>query len=244
MGNAFSWIRSRIVKDDIEFVDTTRLAYISSPIVPAKSVPTHFSTNQKETYGQYKFAFCPGMHDYATVGYIIPAWEDFHIKTNKAGSTALQVGRLSQSKFEPPNRMDNQVVDGVFELQDGIGLHVWKFNSPWGIFVNKNISCFLMPAFYHAKYLDNVYVYPGIVDYGKRFHSSNFICALKRDCEVHIKQGDPLLHVIPFYNSSISGSSRPAESEDMDSFRTTIYNNDKNFYRKYLQIKKRFTLNK
>lgn len=232
-------------RKDIEFVDTTRNAYMHSPIVPAKKVPIPFADMQREKHGKYKFSLCPGMYDYSAYGYIMPAWDDFHIKTNKAGSTCLEGGyRRTQERFNPPNRMDADVVDGVFKPQDGIDVHVWKFNSPWGIFVNKNISCFLMPAFYHAKYLDDVYVYPGIVDYSKRFHTINFICALKRDCEVHIKQGEPLLHILPFHNGDIDAISRPAEKEDMDSFNSTIYNSNSNFYRKYLYIKKKFSLNK
>ena len=232
-------------RKDIEFVDTSRNAYLHSPIIPAKKVPIPFADDQRQKHGKYKFSFCPGMYDYSAYGYIMPAWDDFHIKTNKAGSTALQGGyRKTQDNFTPPNRMDADVVDGVFKPQDGIDVHVWKFNAPWGVFVNKNISCFLMPAFYHAKYLDDVYVYPGIVDYSKRFHTINFICALKRDCEVHIKQGEPLLHILPFHNGDIESVSRPAEQEDIDSFKSTIYNSQSNFYRKFLYVKKKFSLNK
>ena len=239
----FSWLKSKIVKDDIEFVDTTRMAYLKTPILLAKNVPTHFLDKQKEISGKYKFAFCPGMHDYARYGYIVPAWEDFHIKTNKAGSSAL-IGGNRGSKFKQPVRMDSRIVDGVFHLDDGIDLHVWKYDSPWSIFVNKNISCFLMPAFYHSKFLQDVFIYPGIVDYTNKFHTINLIFALKRDCEIHIKQGEPVLHVIPFQNKEISGSYRPGDQEHIDSVETSIPNSQKAFYRKHLSIKKKFSLDK
>lgn len=229
-------------KPDIEFVDTLRLSYTKAPIRLAKDEPVFFADAQKEQFKKYSFPFCPGMDDLSKYGYILPAWHDFHLKSNKAGHLAFIGGNKRGHGFAEPVPMEKEVVTGIFELQDGITLNPWKFDSPWGIFVNKEISCFLMPAFFHSTFLDDVYVYPGIVDYSKGFKTINFICALKRDAEVKIKCGEPLLHILPFHNKTIKAEFGPASPRQLDQFKSQIHNSQKQFYRKNLMVKKRFDL--
>jgi hypothetical protein len=228
-------------KLDIEFVDTSRMIYQQAPIRLAKDEPIHFSEKQKKEHGKFMFPFCPGIYDYAKYGYILPAWEDFHIKANKAGTVAFIGGKRGNHVFHKPSRMGHKIVDGVFEPTDEVPLNAWKFDSPWGIFVNKNISCFLMPAIYHSTFLDDLYVYPGIVDYNN-FHTINFIFSPKRECEVHINYGDPLLHILPFNNDSIKGGYGPGEDHQLDKFKNQIPHSENQYYRKNLSVKKEFKL--
>ena len=65
-----------------------------------------------------------------------------------------------------------------------------------------------------------------LVDY-KNFHITNFICMPKRECNVHIKAGDPLLHVIPFLNKDITASVGPATDEMIDKTTNLIPGDDK-----------------
>jgi hypothetical protein len=100
-----------------------------------------------------------------------------------------------------------------------------------------------MPAFYHSTFLEDLYVTPGLVDY-KNFHPTNFICMPKRECNVHIKAGDPLLHVIPFLNKDISASVGPATDEMIDKTNNLIPGDDKQYYRKFMGVKKKFNMQK
>ena len=65
----FPWTKK---KNDIEFVDTTRSIYTHYPIQLAKTLKPLPYAAQKAA-GAYKFAQCPGMIDYAELGYIVPA---------------------------------------------------------------------------------------------------------------------------------------------------------------------------
>lgn len=229
-------------KPDIEFVDVSRRAYNYNPVQMAKDVPSHFTQHQIKKYGSLKFAHCPGMIDLKNYGYIIPAWDDINIMANKSGSLATIGGQNAkrQTPFRQPGRMSNDIGDGVFEPTD-IPYETLHIGSPWKIIPhNKRISVLALPAFYHSNFLDDIYIYPGIVDYGK-FCDINVICSPKRPCNITIKAGQPLLHIIPFYGQEITGGYGPAteyQEDQADSFVST----GKQFYRKFCQIFKPTTL--
>lgn len=66
----------------------------------------------------------------------------------------------------------------------------------------------------------------------------------KRECHVHIKAGEPLLHVMPFYNKQINASVGPATEAQIDKSKNIIPGDEAQYYRKFLSFKKRFTINK
>jgi hypothetical protein len=226
---------------DIEFIDSTRSVYQNYPVKLSKEVLPHFAQKQIDTYGQFKFPHCPGLIDYAQLGYIIPAWVDMHIKANKSGVKAF-IGSLERGThgFQEPEPMASDIVDGVFH-PDGVPLGTLKFPSPWKIFARKDVSALVIPATYHSNFLDDLHVWPGVVDYGK-FHVINFMCAPKRDCEIHIKVGDPLLQVIPFINTPMQAGFGPGTDEQLDSCINEIPGDDSNFYRKFMRLPKIFKL--
>ena len=83
-------------KKDLEFVDTKRTAYQTYPVMRAVDVKPRTFEYQKNKYKKHLLPHCPGMIQYAEMGYIIPAWIDIHIKANKAGvaRAALKLERL------------------------------------------------------------------------------------------------------------------------------------------------------
>jgi len=241
----FNWFK----KDDIDFkfLDVAEgIVYPHYPPVLAKDIKP-LKEFQENKYGEYKFPGCPGMHDYARLGYIIPAWSNIHIKANKAGFMGVvgSVGEDNQKRgttLKQPQNMDPAITDGLFEINGGVKYSILNFPGPWKINSNKNVSCLLLPAYFHSNFLDDLYVYPGIVDY-KGFGTVNFICAPKRPCEIEIKAGDPLLHVIPFItNKDIVASYGPATREENDYNKILKWFHEKNFYRKYYMIRKKFKL--
>ena len=232
-------------KPDLEFADATEVIYPHYPPVLAKDVKP-LKEHQEKKYGDYNFPKCPGMHDYSRMGYIIPAWSNFHIKANKAGCVAFagssgEDAKKRQTPIGQPQRMADDITDGLFNL-NGVDSCVWNFPGAWKVHGNGNISALVMPAFYHSKFLDDLYVYPGVVDYN-RFTTINFICSPKHECEVEIKAGEPLLHVIPFITSKdIVASYGPASQEQIHYSKILKWFHESNFYRKYYMIRKKYKI--
>jgi hypothetical protein len=241
MKDLFSFLKP---KKDIEFVDTKKLSYHNFSVERAIDVPTNTRKVQQEKYGAHLMPRCPGILDYANFGYIIPAWVDIHIMANKAGVSWYlgDKGARGDRGFDNGIRMDEKFVEGAF-TPTGINLAAILFPSPWKIFTQKNISAMLMPAFYHSTFLEDLYVTPGLVDY-KNFNVVNFICMPKRECNIHIKAGEPLLHVIPFFNKDITASVGPATNEMIDKISNLIPGDDKQYYRKFMGVKKKFNMQK
>ena len=227
---------------DLEFIDTKRTAYQTFPIQKAKDVKPVTFTPQKKLYSKHLMAHCPGMIEYAELGYIVPAWIDIHILANRAG-VAHYIGNQERGdrEYDQGREMDGRLMHGLITVKDNIPTVALNFGSPWGIFTKGDISALVMPAIYHSAFFEDLYVVPGVVDYSK-FHTMNFICVPRRKCEIHIKAGDPLLHVIPFWNKPISAGYGPGSPEQVDSFKNQIPGDDKQYYRKYQLIKKQYDL--
>lgn len=234
--------QSRVV-NDLEFIDYSRSIFATHPVQLAKDVEIYSRKIVEERGKKFTFPLCPGIYDYSKMGYIIPAWTDIHIKANRAGSTILIGGNGKNTPFDNPRMMDTDILEGFFNFE-GTQPNAWNVSSPWKVFVNKkNISAFLLPAVYHSKFeiFDNLYVVPGVVDYGD-FHIVNFICCIKKKCEFTIKTGEPLLHFIPFVNDNIvCGYGPPNEEQNAEiNYDPIVHQN--HFYRKKLQTKKVFEL--
>lgn len=241
----FNWFK----KDEIDFKFADILegtVYPHYPPVLAKDLKP-LKEFQENKYGEYRFPNCPGMYDYSRLGYIIPAWSNIHIKANKAGTVGI-VGSRGMDEAEKrgsvakqPLPMSKDIADGLFEI-NGIVHEILNFPGAWKIYSSKNVSCLILPAFYHSNFLDDLYVYPGVVDFNG-FTTINFLCSPKRPCEVEIKAGDPLIHIVPFItNKDIVASYGPATTEENDYHKMIKWIHEKNFYRKYYMIKKRFKL--
>jgi hypothetical protein len=232
-------------KPDLEFIDSSEVVYPHYPPILAKDLKP-LKEHQEKKFESYIFPQCPGMHDYSRMGYIIPAWSNFHIKANKAGCVAFlgSDGENRDKRGTPlgqPKNMDVKITDGLFKL-NGIDPCIWNFPGAWKVFGNGNVSALVMPAFFHSTFLDDLYVYPGVVDYNK-FTTLNFICSPKHECEVEIKAGDPILHVIPFItNKDIVASYGPASKEQEDYTKILKWYHELNFYRKYYMVRKKYKI--
>lgn len=249
---------------DLEFVDATRQVYTHYPILLAKEVKPFFKEFQEKDKGNYNFPGCPGMHDYSRMGYLITTWVDMHIKSNKAG-TVIRLGispkdknakekgvptpqpfeiAPPESQIRDPFPMETSLTSGLFTFKDGIKPTAWNVPGPWKIFAKKNVSALLLPAFYHCPYLEDLYLYPGVVDY-KEFTTANIIFSPKRNLEISIPAGTPMLQVIPFKTTEdFSASYGPGTNEQLDYHKSPKNFYESNWYRKYYMIKKKFKLEK
>lgn len=248
-----SFLKSMFSKEnpDLTFYDISpdKIVYPHYPPILAKDVKPFFKKHQEEKNGSFDFPLCPGMHDYSRIGYIIPAWTNFHIKANKAGSVAA-VGSIGEdaakrpTNLRQPKPMSVSITDGLFSYEDEIPPGVWNFPGAWSVRSNKNVSALVMPAIFHSKFLEDLYVYPGVVDYNG-FTTINFICSAKRNTEIFIEAGAPVLHVIPFItNREFKAAYGPASQEDIDFNKCVKWFHTTNFYRKYYLIRKKFKIEK
>lgn len=230
---------SSVKLNDLEFVDTSNSIYATVPISLAKDVPV-VSRNYVEKLGKkFTFPICPGMWDYARMGYIMHAWTDFHIKANKAGIVFVTGGNGRSAPFAAPFPMGTDVSEGLLEF-NGVPINVYNFYSPWKVFSNtKNISCLTLPAWFHTnpKILENLHIYSGVVDYD-RFRPMNVIASIKNKCTIHIKAGEPLMHIIPFFNEKISCGYGPPKPEQEAECRYDPTVHTSHYYRKKHQTKK------
>jgi hypothetical protein len=227
---------------DIIFADTSRFAYQMKPIMMAKDVPSHFQKSQIDEYGKFMFPNCPGTMDYKKQGYIIPAWDDINIIADKDGSLVFLGGSDKRhSAFAKPRKMGIEPMKGIFNPQGDIKFDIWHVGAPWSVHVSKDVSALVLPAFYHSNFLDDLYVYPGIVDYSEKFTVINFIFSPKRACKMIIKAGTPLLHVIPFKPDNITAGYGPADDYQIDRS-NSLFSSATQFYRKYIMHEKSNTL--
>lgn len=237
-------------KNDVDFTfgeicDGT--VYAQYPPILAKDLKP-LKTHQEQKFSEYTFPGCPGMHDYSRMGYIIPAWTNFHIKANKAGTVGFAGSTPPDQQKRAtaagqPMPMDKRITDGLHEIRDGVNHEILNFPSAWKIFSHrKDLSMLILPAFFHSTFLDDLYVYPGVVDYNG-FHTINFICSPKRACHIEIKAGDPILHVIPFLNVKdiVADYGIPTKMEN-DSTKIVKWFHENNFYRKFYMIRKKYKL--
>lgn len=231
-------------RNQLEFVDSSKLVFASLPIRLAKDVPINSKKMHDDNNEKFLFPICPGTFDYSRLGYIMPSWTDFHFKVNKAGTACIVGGGKKESQFRAPYNMDPNIVKGIFKLHDNIQLRPMNLSSPWKVFsYDKDISALLLPAWYHAdpEFLDNFYVYSGIVDYNS-FHTANVIMSPKRKFQYTIKAGDPLVHIIPFYNKPITCGYGPPNIEQESLLKYDPTWHEKNYYRKNHMQKKSFKL--
>jgi hypothetical protein len=227
---------------DFEFIDVSRSIYQKIPVVPAKTVTPSGKAKQIAASGAFKFAHCPGILDYSQLGYIIPAWTDMKIFANSAGVVA-EIGSEHRGTrgFMRPITMDSAIVEGFLAPSDGVPLTVLKFECPWYIRAAKNVSALTLPAWYHADWVDDLHCWPGTVDY-TNFSVTNFIVSPKRKCIVHIKAGDPLLHIIPFYGKDMLAGYGPGSDAQVDKTKNEVWGDQPQFYRRMLAVKKVFGL--
>lgn len=225
-------------KYDLEFKDKTNSVYHQYPIRRAIDVEAPFERQQDKKSGMH-FDVCPGLPDYKNTGFILEAWDDIHIKASSAGVMAY-VGHPSEKDravFGTAKKMSSDIIKGIFTPKGDVPLTPLHFGSPWSIFTHqKNLSCYLMPAIYHSPFLEDLYVYPGVVDYSDKFMTVNFIAAPKRPCELTIRAGTPLLQIIPFYKQDWSAGYGNTSERDLHKIASKPASTTQ-WYRRYCKTK-------
>lgn len=192
------WRRKRPV---IEFVtDNERIREFFPPVPAARLVPDWFR-QAKLTHGEPKtvrrrgdltIKGCPGVHDYLSLGYIIPMWAD-HIISAVDGGFSYDVDYPPQHSITsfPPVQWD------AVPRREQEHANVLKLALPWELRTPKGWSILLMEPWYHRE--DRWTVMPGVVD-SDILGTLNLVALwhLPVGEQTLIKAGTPLVHVIPF----------------------------------------------
>jgi len=234
---------------DFSFLDVTGgFLSNSNPPKRARDVDTNFKQVQQEKFNEYKLPICPGLNDYSRAGYIITAPVDIHIKANKAGSAVYLGDKGKQTPFLPPLNMSIEIPYGVSSYDPGIPEKVWAVFIDWKVFAyNQTLTGLILAPSFHGKkdMLENLFIYPGIVDYGKGFPTMSFIFSIRKKCEFTIKEGDPILHFIPIFQPSVVNATyRAATESEKVKLKYLRNHHANNFYRKNYKLNKIFKLKK
>lgn len=234
-------------KDDIEFINFIGQAacHDETRVKLAKEVDTKFKKYQIEKYGSYTFSQCPGMLDYSRMGYIIPAWTNFEFLFNSAGIEIYDGTSDSRTRTRLEKRgFDPQIFDGAVKNDDGSQVGIYNIQAPWHIRCKPGIHIAIMPAFYHSNMLDDFHILPGVIDYGNGFHTINFLTGPKRYGKFKISMGEPLFHLIPFKNATLTASYGLVDNYKNVYREDEFFGKIKSFYRKFYCDKRKYFLRK
>lgn len=170
--------------------------YNDAPYVNSKSkLPGWFKTIHK---GEGSIRSCSGVSDFLEYGVTIPAWTNFTFKPNASKG----VWEIFASPLNP--HIDFPMASGFHFAQTGTcpmtevrkieKMSYPKLLTPWRIQTAPGWSSLMLPIIYEEN--DNYSILPSIIN-TDFYQISNIVLNIKTDTEFTIKQGTPLVHLIP-----------------------------------------------
>jgi dUTPase len=217
---------------------------IFTPVRAAKDFRPICSEVQKGMPARKRYQICPGLTDYASAGFIIPAHAEIKIKANGAGTFAqilwpeglsvLERDVLSSKKF------DFDIANGLAEI-NGVKKEAVKIPLPWMIQAPEGYSAYLLPALMHSDFLDKIHIYPGIVDVDE-FHTINVVFSALKECEFTIPINTPILQVVFFKREDLNAVCRRATEYERHKYLHTRQSWASNWYRKFFHKKKVYNM--
>jgi hypothetical protein len=144
---------------------------------------------------------CPGISEYIGLGYVIPAWCDMEFYPDEYG----QVGaRYSDPSYGHAYHYPEQMADfkeDKFKFRTPI-----KLDNPWYTYSEPGWSLLYLPMLYHEE--KNWEAVPGIIDHDVGALRSPINIMLKEPKETFIKQGEPIVQVVPIYRQDVNVRTR------------------------------------
>ena len=236
-----SWFKPKPIITFASMYSAPQVCELTS-IKPASQVRPAWITAQRDyENSRDKFINCPGMSDWLNAGYIIPAWTDISIKANGAGVFISISNAYTEGKRKATEPMNPALIRGAIELEGNIKPNANKIAMPWSIFTKPGYSAHLLPALYHSPILRDIWIWPGTVDYD-HFHTSAVIFSARRECELNIRAGTPLLQVIPFRRENITAAAGRATQHQEDLTNFSFPTRCRAAYRKFFHQRKSYKL--
>jgi hypothetical protein len=129
---------------------------------------------------------CLGLIKFYENSITLPMWSDFALSITNNGDWKSQFSdRMSVLTFHPKG----QRVGFKDEYEN------FKLDSPWLLRTKKDINFFFGPDFYNFQQT-NIEICPGVLDF-YHSHSTNINFLTKRNNDVFIPFGQPLINIIP-----------------------------------------------
>lgn len=223
----------KIKKPQIEFFSPNWYVRKYYPVLPAnKYLPSQWKSLPRCCNSVKTAKSCPGISDWLTMGYIIPAWTDFEItqKDNKIISATAMNNKMFLGSHSSVQNLD--LFSHKSHLSDTI-----KLPCEWRIKTSKGWSIQIVPLWYfqHQPWE----TLPGVI------HSDNHstqvnINMILTSCEenITVSAGTPLVQIIPYKRESVTAVSRATTRKDIkrEGLFLNMYEFTKNgilkFYRK------------
>ena len=174
---------------------------------------------------------CPGFIDFFKMGYVLPAWCDFHLEITEDGATPLTPGDAFPVNYHPPH----QFIDYLPEHAKKNVKLVFKPNNPWRAKTPKGVKMLQLPMSYHFN--PDFYVLTGVLDTYIE-HQFNPQIIFNRTGEFLIKRGTPLAMYIPIRTEEFDLVVREKTKDDDDAFGKQDYATGSVFNSKLQKYKK------
>ena len=189
----------------------------SSEFVPDKfkNLPT---TLKKEEYPRdniYSIKICPGLQDYIGHGYVIPAWCDMDVKidSNNHPHVTYSDPELKHATHYPEQVGD--FLDTKFPIRTPV-----KLDNPWFTYTKKDWSIMYLPMHFHENpYFEAI---PGVIDHDKGPGRTPLNIMLKTNKDFMIKQGTPLVQMIPYKRQVVTARSGILSNKTIDRYNSLI----------------------
>jgi hypothetical protein len=209
---------------------------VSTPIQPSAKIRADWMRKQDK----FKFTSCPGIYDFASMGYMLTSYVDFYIKANSAG-VAIVYKNPAVPIWMKEVRLDHKLVDGMINFQN-VPPNVLKIPLPWSISTKPGWSLMYLPPIMHSgSLMEDLCFYPGVIDSDKYFHA-NFVFSVKNECEVFVPAGTPLVQIVPFKREKITATCTRATEKEQGFHKFSFPRINVQYYRKKLWNKKSYTM--
>ena len=177
---------------------------------------------------------CPGFIDFLKMGYVLPAWCDFHLEIGEYEGRVKTPGDAFPVSFHGPTQFKNYLPE---HAKKNVKL-AFKPDCPWKVKTPKGIKMLELPMLHHHN--PDFYTVGGLFD-SYLFHEINPTWLFMRTGEFLIKRGTPLSMFIPIRTEEFDVVIREGTEEDFDAFAKQIYAISSVFnskFRKYEKIEK------
>jgi hypothetical protein len=181
---------------------------------------------------------CPALNQYQSAGYVIPAWADMEISFDDNGGYSVKVANpdyrvLAHTEEQYPGLLENR-----FKFRTTL-----KFLCPWSVKTKPGYSLMWLPMFFHDV---NYQAVPAILDADILPNELPINMMFFERKTTFIKMGDPLVHIIPFKRTDITGISREYNDADQKRWKSLhgLRLLTKVSWRPFIKNKLKFTLDR
>ena len=176
-----------------------------APIRPAKdfmpeawkNMPTYTKKANHLIDSDKSVKACPGIGDFMSMGYVIPAWCDIEITPGQDGlsvSTRYSAPNYN-SAYHPVDQISKDLLKNF-----GVRAAV-KLDNPWKMWAAEGWTLMYLPMFYFED--RNFEAIPGVIDHDMGALVNPINIMLKEIKPTTIKLGEPLCQVIPIKRETV-----------------------------------------